>query len=454
MDRAWASEEADSAARGLPRAWPFQHTRLAAFFAGVALLGILLGIAWLRSLDADAPTSRVEWVLAGTVLGVALLGLSGVIIHRQRILPLRWKETEAYLRAIKSESEKYHALMEGAADMLVLVDPRTGRLREWNLRARVDLGLPPTDDGALTIDSLVAPEDLPRLRAALSEAAPVGGPVANVAEIRLRTTAGGQRIADATLASIALAAQPMVLLALRDVTRQKEIEKELALRERLSSLGLLTAGVAHEINNPLEGIANYLGLASRPNLSQELRAEYLAQVQHGFERIRDLVRELLSFARPQTGAGTADLAQIVERASKLTAYSSHMHSVAIVTAGLESPIEIVGDAGRLEQVLFNLLLNAGGAMQGRGQVTIRARRQRRADGQPCIELTVEDEGPGIPSEHMHQVFDPFFSTKGSTGLGLSVSYGIVQAHGGTITAANRPGGGACFTIQLPLRGAA
>lgn len=427
--------------------WPFQHARLVAFFAGIALLASLLGVWRLRQLGPDASRGAVEGTLVLAVCGTALAGVTGVIMHRLRVLHLRFQETERYLAAIERESRKYRLLMEGAADMLVLVDPESGRLREWNARARGALAL--RDAGAPGLEHLTEGAHLERLRAAVRQAAEAEGGVTTLDDVEVRTADGGTLSADVRLASIPLADENSVLLALRDVTRQKEIEAELALRERLSSLGLLTAGVAHEINNPLAGIANYLKLAGREELTPAARAEHLEGVRHGFERIRDLVRELLRFARPQAGEGATDLAESVRRAVKLAAYSPDLKEVEVACEGLEQALPVTGDAGRLEQVVFNLLLNAGAVQSARGRVWVRARR----DGERTVEVAVEDEGPGIAPEHIERIFDPFFSTRGSTGLGLSVSYGIVQAHGGELRASNRPEGGAVFRLRLPLRGA-
>ena len=459
MDSARAALDAAAPTARPPRVWPFQHVRLAAFFLATAILGVALGFLLLGSTEPGASTTRARWALAAAVLATAAIGFTGVLVHRLRVLALRWIETRSYLNAIERESEKYRLLMQGAADMLLIVDPESGDLLEWNARAREGLGLPSAEasrasDGAAadrTIDAFVAAEDRARLRAALAggdagrEATPLG-------ELRLRSSNGQARVADARLATIALQGERVVLLALRDVTRQKEIEKELAVRERLASIGLLTAGVAHEINNPLEGIANYLRLAERHGLSDEARAESFDQVRHGLESIRTLVRDLLSFARPTTEACTADLAEAVDRARKLTAYSEPLRAVEVVLVGLERPIEVVGDPGRLEQVVFNLLLNAAEAMDRRGRVTVRAARSDPRAGSPRVILTVEDEGPGIRPEHLDRLFDPFFTTGSGTGLGLSVSYGIARAHGGSLSAANRPEGGAVFTLALPLRG--
>lgn len=427
--------------------WPFQHARLVLFFAGLASLVTLLGIARLRDLGPAAGPAAAETTLTVAVCATALLGFAGVFVHRLRILPLRFQETERYLAAIERESRKYRALMEGAADMLVLVDPDSGRLSEWNARARgaLDLG----DGRAAGLERLAEGRDLERLKAAVAQAAGAEGGMTTLDGLTIRAVGGGRLAADVRLASIPLADERAVLVALRDVTRQKAIEQELAVRERLSSLGLLTAGVAHEINNPLEGIANYLRLAARPELAPEARAVHLEGVRQGFERIRDLVRELLRFARPQAAEGAADLAESVRRAMRLAAYSPDLAEVEILSEGLDAPLEVTGDAGRLEQVVFNLLLNAGAAMGGRGRVRVRARRQSAG----TVELAVEDEGPGIAPEHLERIFDPFFSTRGSTGLGLSVSYGIVRAHGGELLAANRPEGGASFRMRLSLRGA-
>jgi signal transduction histidine kinase len=244
-------------------------------------------------------------------------------------------------------------------------------------------------------------------------------------------------------------------LRLREAERQKELERQLQVSERLGSLGLLTAGVAHEINNPLEGIGNYLALLEREPLAPEKRQRYIEHVRYGFNRIRDLVRDLSSFARPAVPSGSADLSQVVSQALKMVAYARELKEVRVERRGLDHPVVVPGDPGRLEQVFINLFLNAGRAMGGHGSLILEAREVPRADAdRPEVEVSVEDSGPGIPVEILSKLFDPFFTTTEGTGLGLSISYGIVKAHGGSLAAGNRPEGGARFTLRLPGAGKA
>lgn len=238
--------------------------------------------------------------------------------------------------------------------------------------------------------------------------------------------------------------------AARYEKRRQEIERQMQLSERLGSLGLLTAGVAHEINNPLEGIENYLALLEREPLPEERRRKYLDMVRYGFHRIRDIVRDLSAFARPNVRETTADVGEVVRHAIKMVGYSKEFKGIEVILEGLDAPLQVPGDPGRLEQVFINLLLNGARALRGEGSLYLRARRTRGSESnQPQVEVTIEDTGPGIPPEHLSKIFDPFFTTHDGTGLGLSISYGILRAHGGNMVAENRAEGGARFILELP-----
>ena len=222
--------------------------------------------------------------------------------------------------------------------------------------------------------------------------------------------------------------------------------------ERLASVGRLSAGVAHEIGNPLAAILGFVELLGDAKLAEPERSEYLRRVQHEIERIQTIIRDLLDFSR-QTDSGEtagADLGQVIEGARALVGPQRNLRDVRIQIELAEGIPLVRGSADRLTQVVLNLLLNAGDALEGEGQVTVRAVHDE-ANGQ--VVLTVEDDGPGFAADVMDTLFEPFVTTKPvgqGTGLGLAVSYTIVEHLGGTLIARNREGGGACIQATLPV----
>ncbi|MCC6407025.1 MAG: PAS domain S-box protein [Planctomycetes bacterium] len=420
------------------------HLRLILFFGAVTIAGTGLGVWGLRS--ATDEHAR-ELVLIAAVAGTAAVAFIGVLYHRLKIIHWRWRETEEYLARIRAESAKYRSVLEGAADLLLLVDPDDTLVHEKNAAAREILGLD-SSTAKIELTALVAPGDRERVRAALHRALEIRGEPVTLGELRVRGRDEQWLAVDARVGGIELATERRVLVALRDLSAQKQMERRLEIHERLSSLGLLTAGVAHEINNPLEGIGNYLKLLERDGLEPEQRARYVANVQHGFGRIRDIARDLLRFARPKDASERLDFALAVERAVELVKLADRLRGVQLELRVLDRPLWVVGDSGRLEQVIVNLVINAATASgpQGHAWITARHTSERGVDN---VELCVEDDGPGIPPEDLQRIFDPFVSSTGGTGLGLAVSYGIVSAHGGELVAANRAERGACFTLRLP-----
>jgi signal transduction histidine kinase len=400
------------------------------------------------AIEASAVPIRGEytWVIGSIAATSLFLVLAGAFFLRLSIREVRLAEESRYLERIRRESARYRALMEGAADMILIVAPERGVIREANAIARSLLAL---EEGECPLERVIPEAQLARFRERLHAAA-AGAPV-DLPELWLKGPGGREITASARLAAIDLGDEHVVEVGLRDLTLQKEMERQLRISERLGSLGLLTAGVAHEINNPLEGIENYLALLDREGADAARRTRYLELVRYGFRRIRDIVRDLSSFARPEVKGPRADITEVVDRALGMVRYDRAFRTVEVDRAGLDRPLEVLGDAGRLEQVFINLLVNAGRAMDSRGRVAISARAIEPGPGtpEPMVEVTVDDTGPGIPEENLGRIFDPFFTTGDGSGLGLAISYGIVKAHGGDIRAENRPGAGARFTIRLP-----
>jgi len=241
-----------------------------------------------------------------------------------------------------------------------------------------------------------------------------------------------------------------VIHTLRDVTRERQAQQLIEQTQRLVTLGQMAAGVAHEINNPLNAIVGMAELLL-DSLPDEASRSMAQMIRDQALRIGRITRSLLTFARPRPQElMPIDLNQLVQEVVDLVSYRLRSANIS-VQLQLRDPLpSVMGDPAQLQQVLLNLINNAHDAManQGEGQLTIRT----DTDG-AAVTLIVEDTGPGIPAEHMPHIFDPFFTTKPigkGTGLGLAITYGIVAGHGGRIRAENRPEGGARFIVELPL----
>lgn len=222
--------------------------------------------------------------------------------------------------------------------------------------------------------------------------------------------------------------------------------EQLRRADRLSALGELSAGLAHEIRNPLGALEGAVQILKRPQLPQETRHEFTEMASNEVDRLKVLLTNFLDFARPQPPQRTlTEPKLLLESVSKLASETAKMAKVRIQieTAGTE-PIYI--DAEQIKQVLLNLVLNAIQAMPQGGEVILRGCRSEEA-----TILEVIDQGPGIPPENVERIFDPFFTTRAQgTGLGLSIAHQIVGRHGGEIVVLNNPGRGATFSIRLPL----
>ncbi len=216
--------------------------------------------------------------------------------------------------------------------------------------------------------------------------------------------------------------------------------------DRLNVIGTLAAGVAHEIGTPLNVISGSAELIVHAKTPAE-RDEMALAIREQTERISAIIRHLLDFGRRAgTNTTSVDLGDVARSAVALVQPIARKKSITLVVEPNDQPVIVSGNVAELEQVLCNLILNGVQAMSGRGTITLRTGTSGT--------ITVEDQGPGIPADVLPHIFEPFFTTKGvgeGTGLGLSVSYGIVSDHGGTIEAESTRRG-ARFIVHLPLAG--
>ncbi len=240
------------------------------------------------------------------------------------------------------------------------------------------------------------------------------------------------------------------VVLIRDLTEERRMAEHLRQSEKLAALGELVAGVAHELNNPIAGISAFAQLLLEDPLEPE-QLDSVRLIRREADRAVAVIRDLLLFSRKSGPArSSVDLNEVVAHTLRLRSYG-------LRTAGIDVRVDLApslplipGDAQRLQQVVLNLIVNAEHAMTGTG--TRRLDVRTGSEGHQVI-LVVADTGTGINEETRQRIFEPFFTTKPvgqGTGLGLSVSYGIVRAHGGTIDVESSPGAGATFRVSLPV----
>src|SRR5260370_11459208 len=238
------------------------------------------------------------------------------------------------------------------------------------------------------------------------------------------------------------------LLLFDDVTQRERMEEQMSQTEKLTSLGLLAAGVAHEVNTPLAVISNYIQMLAKQMPEGDPRQSIIEKIVKQTFRASEIVNNRLKLTR--TGAAEAasiDVNRVVEDTLSLVAHPLKASQIKVVRQLGETLPPVRGSANKLQQVFLNLFLNSRDAMPSGGMLAVRTPAHNGA-----VEVEIADTGAGIPREHIHRIFDPFFTTKGNgrgTGLGLSVSYGIIKEHPGKIDLPSTPAKPTSFPVDLP-----
>ncbi|MDH7472627.1 MAG: GAF domain-containing protein [Anaerolineae bacterium] len=245
-----------------------------------------------------------------------------------------------------------------------------------------------------------------------------------------------------------------ILSIRQDVTERRRLQTQLLQSERLSAVGQLVSGVAHELNNPLTSIMGYAELVQRDTDVSEITKADLRKIYEQAERSAHIVRKLLTFARQYAPAWEkTDINSTIEKTLDLLTYQLEVDNIHVIHDLDPSLPYTQADVHQLQQVFLNIINNAHQAMKkahGRGTLTVRTRTM--GEGKTIL-ISFTDDGPGIPPNIINRIFDPFFTTKDvgeGTGLGLSICYGIVTEHGGRIWAESEPGRGATFFVELPV----
>ncbi|HLH08889.1 MAG TPA: ATP-binding protein [Terriglobales bacterium] len=275
----------------------------------------------------------------------------------------------------------------------------------------------------------------------------------NLYKFKFNTITGDTRVTNIAIAPLVTKQFHVIgrLIIVDDITERIELESQLSQAEKMSSIGLLAAGVAHEVNTPLAVISSYTQMLAKQLQGDEKRSALLEKITHQTFRASEIVNSLLNFSRTSgTEFRDVDLNKIIHETLALLEHQMKTARIRM-QENLHPELPCInGNAGKLQQVFLNLFLNAKDAMPQGGTLTVTT---NNGDG---VSVSVTDTGTGIAQEHIQRIYDPFFTTKTGntgrrgTGLGLSVTYGIIQEHAGKIQVDSRVGEGTTFLVEFPL----
>ena len=327
----------------------------------------------------------------------------------------------------------------------VLAVDLDGAVESWNTQLERLIGVPRHEAVGRKLEE-VLPSDL------VAEIAARAGDerVSSLYKFRMRSRGGRNLVVNVSIAPLVGKSGDRIgrLILVDDITQRIRLEEQLVQTEKLTSLGLLAAGVAHEVNTPLAVISNYIQMLAKQLPSGDPRHQLIDKVVKQTFRASEIVNNLLNFSR--TGAAEfteVNLNAVVEETLSLVAHPFKTAHVQVMRNLQQELPPVLGSNNKLQQVFLNLFMNARDAMPSGGMVEVRT-----ASNNGSVEIEITDTGSGIPRENLHRIFDPFFTTKSSgrgTGLGLSVSYGIIKEHAGKIDVRSTQGKGTSFRLEFP-----
>jgi PAS domain S-box-containing protein len=425
------------------------------YFVPCVFEGGAIAVMALGRKHNDEPFNSEDLTLLTAVAGQVATAIENGRLYRQ--LHLKAEE----LGRMREFNEN---ILESLDDGLVVFD-RDERIVRWNRALEGFYGVPRDVAIGQTLDEVFDESFLEALRAARIDQ-PYG---ATLYRVPLLTRHAGEEearvLVNATAVPLLDPAGDMVagtILLIEDTTDHVRLEEQLQISEKMASIGLLAAGVAHEVNTPLTGISSFTQMLLEGADPGDPRTVLLEKIERQTFRAAKIVNGLLNLSRQ--GGSSVEPGQVDVNAviTDVFALLEHQFAASRITVRRElaaSPLLVTGIEHQLQQVFLNLFLNARDAMPKGGWLMVSS----RADGTRAV-IEVSDTGSGIPSEHLARIYDPFFTTKAigrGTGLGLSITYGIVHEHDGTIHCESTIGKGTRFILSLPsaerfqqLRGAA
>jgi two-component system, NtrC family, sensor kinase len=372
-------------------------------------------------------------------------GYLGIAIQNSRLY--------ASLQQKAAEYERLKDFNENIVESInvgVMALDMENRIESWNAQMEVMYALPRWQTLTQPLKSIFPAEFVEEFERIAQEPG-----IRNLYKFRLKTPAGEVRTVNVAIAPLVTRKFQVIgrLIIMDDITERIELEAQLSQSDKLSSIGLLAAGVAHEVNTPLAVISSYTQMLSKQLQGDPQKSGLLEKITRQTFRASEIVNNLLNFSRTSgSEIGDVDVNKVIADTLALLEHQFKVAKVEVQNTPTPALPAIQGNAGRLQQVFLNLFLNAKDAMPGGGTL-----RVVTLNGE-SVSVCVSDTGSGIAPEHIQRIYDPFFTTKTSpgagqargTGLGLSVTYGIIQEHAGKIRVESQPGAGTTFTLDFPL----
>jgi two-component system, NtrC family, sensor kinase len=324
------------------------------------------------------------------------------------------------------------------------------RIESWNAQMEVMYAMPRWQALTQSLSTVFPPEFLEEYYRVRQNPG-----INNLYKFRLRTPASETRTINVAIAPLVTRSFHVVgrLIIMDDITQRVELEGQLSQADKLSSIGLLAAGVAHEVNTPLAVISSYTQMLAKQLQGDPQKSGLLEKITRQTFRASEIVNNLLNFSRTTgTELSDVDVNKIILDTLALLEHQFKIAKVQVRSDLMPGISAIQGNAGRLQQVFLNLFINAKDAMPGGGTLSVAT-----SNGE-SVSIRVSDTGTGIAPEHIQRIYDPFFTTKTSpkegqnrgSGLGLSVTYGIIQEHAGKIRVESTAGNGTTFALDFPL----
>ncbi|MDO8794976.1 MAG: ATP-binding protein, partial [Vicinamibacterales bacterium] len=394
--------------------------------------------------DTGEPLNSEDTGLLAAVAGQIATALENARLYRQ--LHVKAHELDR-MRAFNEN------ILQSLDDGLLVVD-LGDRIVRWNTALEQLYGVPHTEAVDRGLHDVFDPPFVEAIRAARRDT-PDGATLSRIPLAGRQGAVGRTMIVNAAVVPLRTCgedgpATAGTIVIIEDITRRVQLEEQLQISEKMASIGLLAAGVAHEVNTPLTGISSFTQMLLEGADTEDPRTRLLQKIERQTFRAAKIVNGLLNLSRPaQAGADMApvDINTVINDVLALLEHQLQLHHVKVRRELSERPLVVMGLEHKLQQVFLNLLLNARDAMPKGGWLSVATHEQA---GQVMVE--VADTGSGIPNEYLARIYDPFFTTKATgqgTGLGLSITYGIVREHHGSIDCESSVGQGTRFILEFP-----